>query len=163
MPEILLRLDQSERMAESFVLNDGRVADTLVNAEVHGIDRFLEEGICSVVVTMQDGVTVEVGILGCDGFVGVPAMLGTGHSPNRSFIQIPGHGFSIKASVLRAQAQASIALLSMLQRSIQGLMVQTAQTAACNRVHELHERLARGLLTIAWRRIASSSTRSFWR
>src|ERR1700754_2979071 len=75
--------------------NPGETVDTVY---------FLEEGICSVVVTMQDGATVEVGILGCDGFVGAPAMLGTDHSPNRSFIQIPGHGYSIKASVLLAQS-----------------------------------------------------------
>lgn len=117
--------------------NPGEIVETVY---------FLEEGICSVVVTMQDGATVEVGILGCDGFVGAPAILGTGGSPNRSFIQIPGHGYSIKASVLRAQSQGSSALLALLQRSIQGMMVQTAQTAACNRVHELHERLARWLL-----------------
>jgi len=107
---------------------------------------FLEEGICSVVVTMEDGATVEVGILGCDSFVGAPAILGTGHSPNRSFIQIPGHGFSVKAGVLLEQSEASRTLRLLLQRSIQGLMVQTSQTAACNRVHQLHERLARWLL-----------------
>ena len=107
---------------------------------------FLEAGICSIVVTMESGNTVEVGITGRDGFVGVPAVLGTGQSPNRSFIQIPGHGFSVKARVLSEQAEASPALRACLQRGIQGLLVQTAQTAACNRVHELEERLARWLM-----------------
>ena len=87
-----------------------------------------------------------MGITGRDGFVGLPAVLGTGHSPNRSFIQIPGHGFSVKAKILREQSEASSELRLRLQRSIQGLLVQTAQTAACNRVHELEERLARWLL-----------------
>src|SRR5581483_4015386 len=82
--------------------NPGETVDTVY---------FLEEGICSVVVTMEDGATVAVGILGCDGFVGAPAILGTDHSPNHSFIQIPGHGYSVRASVLRAQSQASSALL----------------------------------------------------
>ena len=107
---------------------------------------FLEAGICSIVVTMASGNTVEVGITGRDGFVGVPAVLGTGQSPNRSFIQIPGHGFSVKARVLSEQAEASPALRACLQRGIQGLLVQTSQTAACNRVHELEERLARWLM-----------------
>jgi hypothetical protein len=44
---------------------------------------FLEEGICSIVVSMGNGSTVEVGIIGRDGFVGLPAVLGTNHSPNR--------------------------------------------------------------------------------
>jgi CRP-like cAMP-binding protein len=107
---------------------------------------FLEEGICSIVVTMESGSTIEVGITGRDGFVGVPAVLGTGSSPNRSFIQIPGHGFSIKANVLRQHSEVSSELRICLQRGIQGLLAQTAQTAACNRVHELEERLARWLL-----------------
>jgi CRP-like cAMP-binding protein len=135
--------------------NPGETVDTVY---------FIEEGICSVVVTMNDGATVEVGLLGCDGFVGAPAILGTRHSPNRSFIQITGHGYSIKATVLREQSQASSTLLSVLQRSIQGLMVQTAQTAACNRIHDLHERLARWLLMCRDRvgGIALSSLRNFW-
>jgi CRP-like cAMP-binding protein len=108
---------------------------------------FMEEGICSIVVTMKDGATVEVGVVGCDGFVGTPAVLGTESSPNHSFVQIPGHGYSIQANVLLAQAQMSREILSVLQRSVQGQMVRTAQTAACNRIHELHERLARWLLT----------------
>lgn len=107
---------------------------------------FLEEGICSVVVTMETGNTVEVGITGRDGFVGLPAVLGTGHSPNRTFIQIPGHGFSVEAKVLREQSEASSELRLRLQRVVQGMLVQTAQTAACNRVHNLEERLARWLL-----------------
>ena len=107
---------------------------------------FLEEGICSIVVTMKKGSTVEVGITGRDGFVGMPAVLGTGHSPNRNFIQIPGHGFSVKAKTLKEQFEASPSLRLSLQRAMQGLFVQTAQTAACNRVHELHERLARWLM-----------------
>jgi CRP-like cAMP-binding protein len=107
---------------------------------------FLEEGICSVVVTMENGNTVEVGITGRDGFVGLPALLGTGHSPNRAFMQIPGRGYSVKAKVLQEQFNGSSELRLRLQRVVQGMLVQTAQTAACNRVHELEERLARWLL-----------------
>jgi CRP-like cAMP-binding protein len=115
----------------------GQIVDTVY---------FLEQGICSHVVTMKAGNTVEVGITGREGFVGLPAVLGTDHTPNRSFIQLPGHGFRVKASILREQSEASSELRLWLQRSIQGLLVQTAQTAACNRVHELEERLARWLL-----------------
>ena len=107
---------------------------------------FLEEGICSVVVTMSDGNTVEVGMTGRDGFVGLPAALGTECSPNRAFIQVPGHGFSVKAEVVQELAKPSSKLRLLLQRAVQGMLAQTAQTAACNRVHELEERLARWLL-----------------
>jgi CRP-like cAMP-binding protein len=107
---------------------------------------FLEQGVCSVVVSMEGGHTVEVGITGRDGFVGLAAMLGTGSSPNRAFMQIPGFGFSVKAEILREQSEASSELRLRLQRFVQGMLAQTAQTAACNRVHEVEERLARWLL-----------------
>lgn len=107
---------------------------------------FLEDGICSVVVTMENGSSVEVGIIGRDGFVGLPGVLGTERSPNRAFMQIPGQGFSVKAKVLQEQFKESNELRLRLQRFVQAMLVQTAQTAACNRVHELEERLARWLL-----------------
>jgi CRP-like cAMP-binding protein len=123
-----------------------------MNRTLHDADEmvdtvyFLEQGVCSHVLTMETGNTVEVGITGRDGFVGLPAVLDAGRSPHRSFMQIPGHGFSVKAKILREQSDASSELRSCLQRAIQGLLVQTAQTAACNRVHELEERLARWLM-----------------
>jgi len=107
---------------------------------------FLEEGFCSIVVTMETGATVEVGIVGRDGFVGMAAILDAGRSPNRCFMAIPGHGYSIKARTLRAQSDASSQLRNCLLRSVQSQLVQTAQTAACNRIHTLPERLARCLL-----------------
>jgi CRP-like cAMP-binding protein len=107
---------------------------------------FLEGGICSIVATMEDGMSVAVGLIGREGFVGTAAVLDTGLSPNRYFMQIPGYGFRIKAKVLRGLADTCTPLRVSLLRAVQGLLVQTAQTAACNRLHDLHERLARWLL-----------------
>ena len=107
---------------------------------------FLEEGMCSIVVSMKSGTTVEVGMTGWEGFVGAPAVLGGGLSPNRCFMQISGHGYSIKAATLREELEQSPKLRLYLQRCVQGLLVQSRQTAACNRVHELEERLTRWLL-----------------
>ena len=108
---------------------------------------FLEEGICSVVANLEDGSSVEVGIIGRDSFVGLPAVLGTGSSVNRSFMQIGGSGYSIKAKALQQHfLEDSGELHQLMLRGIQGMLVQTAQTAACNRVHELEERLSRWLL-----------------
>ena len=107
---------------------------------------FLEDGICSIVAEMESGSTIEVGIIGRDGFVGMAAVLDAGRATNRSYMQIPGYGFSIKAKVLRARCDESAELRSSLLRGVQSLLVQTSQTAACNRVHELEERLARWLL-----------------
>lgn len=108
---------------------------------------FLEDGICSSVLIMADGSTVEVGIVGKEGFVGSPAILGTESSLNQTVIQLAGSGFSIHAKTLKDQyANGSQELRRSLHSSIQGLLVQTAQTAACNRVHQIEERLCRWLL-----------------
>ncbi len=107
---------------------------------------FIEDGICSIVATMESGSTIEVGIIGRDGFVGTAAVLDTGRATNRAYMQIPGHGYSIKTKILREQCAESPELLSWLLKGVQALLVQTSQTAACNRVHELDERLSRWLL-----------------
>lgn len=120
---------------------------------------FIEEGICSIVAEMEDGTSIEVGIIGREGFVGLPAVLGTGSSPNRSVIQISGYGYALDAEILRAQISGCTGQLhESLMRATQGLLIQTEQTSACNRLHEIEERLARWLLMchirIETRRIA---------
>ncbi len=125
-------------LAVNHTLHDaGQTVDTVF---------FLEQGICSIVASMESGNTIEVGITGRDGLVGTSAILGTGRAMNRSYMQLAGHGFRVKAKVLKDQAEQSPELRSCLLRGVQGQMVQTAQTAACNRVHEVEERLARWLL-----------------
>jgi CRP-like cAMP-binding protein len=107
---------------------------------------FLEDGIASVVVTVKNGDTVEVGIIGIDGVVGLPILLGTAAAPGRTFVQIAGSGFRIKADILKQEFERPGELRRHLQRYIQGFLVQTAQTATCNRLHGIEERLARWLL-----------------
>jgi CRP-like cAMP-binding protein len=107
---------------------------------------FLEDAVASVVITMENGNTVEVGVIGRDGVVGLPAVLGSGCAVNRTFIQVPGHGFKVKAKILRDLVASSDELRSSLYLATEGYLIQTAQTAACNRIHELEERLARWLL-----------------
>ena len=106
---------------------------------------FLEQGIASVVVTVGNRDTVEVGIIGIDGIVGLPILLGTHGSPGRTFVQIAGSGFRIKAEALRREFDRAGKLRQHLQRYMQAFFVQTAQTAACNRLHGIEERLARWL------------------
>ncbi len=101
----------------------------------------------SVVITVANGDTVEVGVVGIDGVVGVPILLGTGSTPGRTFIQIAGSGFRVSANVLKQEFERPGELRRYLQRYLQAYFVQTAQTAACNRLHRIEERLARWLLT----------------
>lgn len=108
---------------------------------------FPEEGIASVVVTLNNGSTVEVGIIGIDGVVGLPSLLGPEGAPGRTFVQIAGSGLRIKTDILKREFERPGELRRHLQRYMQAFMVQSAQTAACNRMHNIEERLARWLLS----------------
>lgn len=107
---------------------------------------FLESGLASVVVSMADGTTVETGITGKEGVVGLPALLGTNTIPTHCFMQIGGTGYKIRAEHLSEAYERPGTLRKQINRFIQAYIVQTAQTAACNRVHEVPQRLARWLL-----------------
>lgn len=119
------------------LLEPGELIDTVY---------FMEDAVASVVVAMETGDTVEVGLIGREGVVGLPAVMGSDRGVNRTYIQLAGRGYSLKANILREQFESSSGLRSCVYRAIQGYMVQTAQTAACNRVHELEPRLARWLI-----------------
>jgi len=107
---------------------------------------FLETGLASVVVEMANGNMVETGITGNDGLVGFPVLLGTKITPTRTFMQISGKGFKIKAHRLVEEFERAGTLHTKISRYLQAHLVQTAQTAACNRLHDIAERLARWLL-----------------
>jgi CRP-like cAMP-binding protein len=108
---------------------------------------FIEDGVASVVITLNDGATVEVGVIGFDGFIGFPISLGTGAPPGQTFMQVAGSGFQIEARTLKEAFERCADLRRNLQRYIQGYLAQAAQTAACNRLHGIDERLARWLLS----------------
>lgn len=107
---------------------------------------FLEDGICSEVATLIDGSTAQVSITGREGVVGLPAILGTSISMNRSFIQIAGAANRISADALAKQCAVSGELRHCLERYTSARLTQTAQTAICNRVHRPQTRLSRLLL-----------------
>jgi len=107
---------------------------------------FLEEGMASIVVTTGDGKTVEACIVGRCGMVGIPVLLGTESMPGRTFIQIPGSGFRVSAEKVRREFERPGEFRRRLLRFLQAQLVQTSQTAACNRLHEIEQRLARWLL-----------------
>jgi CRP-like cAMP-binding protein len=108
---------------------------------------FVEEGLASVVLSMRDGTTVEVGVVGREGVVGLPVLLGADSMPGETFIQVEGFGFRIDAKFLRKEFERSGKLRNHLQKYLLANLVQSAQYAACNRVHPIAERLARWLLT----------------
>jgi CRP-like cAMP-binding protein len=107
---------------------------------------FLESGLASVVVEMSNGNTVETSVIGNEGMVGIPGVLGTKSTPTRTFIQISGAGYKIKAARLQEEFEKSGTLRKLINRYVQAHLVAISQTAACNRLHDIAERLARWLL-----------------
>jgi CRP-like cAMP-binding protein len=107
---------------------------------------FLNRGLISLVVIMKDGRTAEAGIVGNDGFIGTPAAVGLSQSMLQAVVQVTGDGFRIKVGALQKTLESAPHLRLMLNRYavVQGM--QIAQTAACNRLHNVEQRLARWLL-----------------
>ncbi len=107
---------------------------------------FVNDGLASVLKVMEDGSSVEVGLCGREGFVGVPLIVGFSSSPTRVIMQVGGSGFRISAKNLAAAMDDCPTLVASLRRFAQELALQSEQIAACNRLHEVEERLARWLL-----------------
>jgi CRP-like cAMP-binding protein len=107
---------------------------------------FPNRGLISFVVAMEDGKTAEAGVVGNEGFAGIPAAVGLSRSPLQAVVQISGDGFRVEVEALQKILESAPHLQLLLSRFavVQGM--QVAQTAACNRLHEIEQRLARWLL-----------------
>ncbi|MBW4504536.1 MAG: Crp/Fnr family transcriptional regulator [Scytonema hyalinum WJT4-NPBG1] len=110
---------------------------------------FLDQGICSLVCIQEDGSTVEAGIVSNDGMVGLPVIWGGNWTTTTAFIQVASGGIRMKAEHLIAEFKRGGELQSLLLRYTQALFTLVTQTAACNRLHTIEERLARWLLLVA--------------
>jgi CRP-like cAMP-binding protein len=107
---------------------------------------FPNTGMVSLVIATQDGKTVEVGEVGREGFAGTQAAVGINTNQVREIVQIAGDGFRVRLGALKSVLQSAPGLQRILTRYavVQGM--QFAQTAACNRLHNVEQRLARWLL-----------------
>ena len=107
---------------------------------------FLNRGLISLIVAGQNGKSVEIGVIGREGFTPVPVAIGLRWSPHRAVVQVPGEGFTISVAALDQVLRRSPRFHAILTRYaiIQGL--QISQTGGCNRLHNLGQRLARWLL-----------------
>jgi CRP-like cAMP-binding protein len=107
---------------------------------------FINSGLASVLNVMSDGKTVEVGLSGREGFIGLPLVVGFGTSPTQVVMQIGGTAFRVGAKDLEDILRRCPKLEKGLNRYAQEMALQVTQVAACNRLHEVEERLARWLL-----------------
>jgi CRP-like cAMP-binding protein len=108
---------------------------------------FLNEGLASVLTVMANGKkSVEVGLSGREGFVGVPLTVGFSSSSARVIMQVAGSGFRMAAKDLVSALGRCPILASRLRRFAHEMALQSAQVAACNQLHAMEARLAKFLL-----------------
>lgn len=109
---------------------------------------FPGDTLISLVTHMKEGVRVEVGVIGRDGMVGIPVLLGDDIAFEEAIVQIAGGAMRMRSRLLKKVLKRGHSpLLTQLLLYTRILMKQVAQTAACNRLHTEEERLSRWLLT----------------
>lgn len=107
---------------------------------------FPTTAIVSLLYTMENGATAEMGLTGNDGVVGIALFMGGETMPNRAVIQSAGDAIRMKAKVLQEEFKLGGQFQRLLLRYTQALITQISQTAVCNRLHSVEEQLCRWLL-----------------
>lgn len=126
---------------------DLKVPDVLI--EAGGRIRhayFPIDGFISLVTPAQGRGQLEIGLVGAEGMLGVPLLLGVDRSPLRAMVQGSGHAWRVDAATLLRELERTPALRDLLARHLYVFLAQLVQTATCARFHPIQARLARWLL-----------------
>lgn len=107
---------------------------------------FLDDAMASVVASTESGQSAEVGVIGHEGAAGLDVLMGADTVPYECMIQIPNGGCRIKTGAIKKEFETDSTARQQLLRFIHKFMVQISQTALCNRLHTVEERLSRWLL-----------------
>jgi CRP-like cAMP-binding protein len=107
---------------------------------------FINSGIISWLAVLEDGNTVEAGVIGPEGIAGMSVVLGAASTPNQGLAQSPIEALKMRAGDLVDEFRKGGQLHNLLLRFVHTMFLQVTQTAACNRLHTLDQRLARWLL-----------------
>ncbi len=107
---------------------------------------FPTTSIVSLLYTMENGTSAEMGLTGNDGVVGIALFMGGGTMPNRAVVQSAGRAIRMKAKVLQDEFALGGQFQHLLLRYTQALITQISQTAVCNRLHSVEQQLCRWLL-----------------
>jgi CRP-like cAMP-binding protein len=126
------------------------VGDVLKEAdEIADEAYFPLNAVISLITVMQNGMTVECGIVGKEGVVGLSTFLGGGATPNQHIVQVPGTSLKLAGDVLADEFQRGGKLQESLHKFTLATIIQISQSVACNRIHTAEERLCRWLLMMS--------------
>jgi len=107
---------------------------------------FPNSGIISLLAGLNERTTLEVGMVGNEGIVGLAIFMGVKESQNRAVVQGAGSAMKMKATAFRRECNNGGALPRLLQRYTHSMLTQITQSAVCNQFHAVEARLARWLL-----------------
>ena len=109
---------------------------------------FPEDAVVAMVDTTDDRRTVEVGVIGREGIVGINIFLGGLVTPDKAIVQLPGGAMRMKAKVLRKEIRFGSPLQRLLLAYTRTFLAVISQSVACSQHHNIEQRLARWLLTM---------------
>jgi CRP-like cAMP-binding protein len=107
---------------------------------------FPTDSIVSLLYVLADGATAEIAVTGNEGLVGIALFMGGETTPSRAVVQSAGHGYRLRAKLLKKEFERGGPLQHLLLRYTQALITQMTQTAVCNRHHSVDQQLCRWLL-----------------
>jgi CRP-like cAMP-binding protein len=110
---------------------------------------FLEEAVVAMIDRTNDGRTVEVGIIGREGLVGINIFLGGVGTPDKAIVQLPGGAIKMKARDLRQELRFGSPLQRLLLDYARAFLAVISQSVACSQHHSIPQRVARLLLTMS--------------
>jgi len=107
---------------------------------------FPTDSVVSLLTLVDGHMALEVGLVGREGMLGIPVVLGISDSPVRALVQGTGAALRMESAPFLDEFRKSVALQKEIHRYVHERLVQITQTAACNRFHMVEARLARWLL-----------------
>jgi CRP-like cAMP-binding protein len=107
---------------------------------------FPTSSIVSLLYVMEDGASAEIAIVGNEGILGISLFMGGETTPSRAVVQSAGHGYRLRAQLLKDEFGRFGLMMHLLLRYTQALITQMSQTAVCNRHHSIDQQLCRWLL-----------------
>ena len=125
-------------------LKRGQVIDH-VDGKI-GYLHFVNQGLVSLVKTMRDGRSVEIGAVGTEGVTGPAALFGIESAIVETIVQVPGTALRIPVELAMREMFSDAAFTATMRKYVRFAISEIAQTAACNRLHTLQERCCRWLL-----------------
>jgi CRP-like cAMP-binding protein len=133
-------------------LDGVELVDVHTHQSIYEADKPMDEvyfpidAVISVVTTLADGTSVEVGSIGSEGTTGIFAALGASTVPNATFCQVDGKCFVMSRAIFERFLNSNARFREALNAFAVGYINILAQLVACNRLHALDSRCARWLL-----------------